>query len=81
MTVESLTGDARTMFRGSLVNLHAESIASMRDNLAVLPWWAWRRRANIRGQLAGIAVAVLRDRPYRVKISTTRPSLTDGGPA
>lgn len=68
----TLTGDALTMFRGRLVNLHAESIALMRDNLRALPWWAWRRRANIRGQLAGIAVAVIRDRPYRVEVRTGR---------
>jgi hypothetical protein len=70
---DELTGNTLTTFRGHLVNMHAESIRIMRDNLTALPWWAWRRRTNIRNQLAGIAVALLRDQPYRIKINTARP--------
>ncbi len=63
-----MTGDERTMFRGRLVDLHAESIRAMTENLAGLPWWAWKRRLNIRGQLATIAISTVRDRPYLVEI-------------
>ncbi len=62
-----MTDEERTLFRGQVVNLHAESIAEMRDNLVKLPWWAWRRRSNIRYQLSLMALAVIRDRPYVVE--------------
>lgn len=63
-----MTGDERTMFRGRLVDLHAESIRLMTANLAGLPWWAWKRRLNIRAQLATLAIGMLRDQPYQVEI-------------
>lgn len=69
-----MTGEERTLFRGRMVNLHAESIAAMRDTLAELPWWAWRRRSNIRYQLALIAVDVIRDRPHVIEFRSPAPA-------
>jgi hypothetical protein len=71
------TAEARTTFRGHMVNLHAASIAAMRDNLAALPWWAWKRRTNIREQLAGVAISMIRDKPYEVETRAT----SQNGPA
>ena len=48
--------------------LHRESIQELRDNLAALRWWQWRRRRNIEHHLAGMAVALIRETPYVVQI-------------
>lgn len=49
-------------FQVSRLGLHRESIQIMAGNLQRLRWWQWRRRRNIEYHLAGIAIALIRQR-------------------
>lgn len=40
------------------LHLHRRTINVLHRNLAMLPWWSWRRRRNIEHQLAHIAITL-----------------------